>query len=124
MPGTLREMMHIRRTRSAPWYVAILVSVLVLGHVCDVPALAEAVTHAAGAGHQHATDAHPGQSQVSCDAVDATTCLRVALDLDTPGALVAVDGPVPMRWVAAAPPAPSGPPLRPPLFLLHASFLI
>ena len=72
MPGTLRGMSRSPRMRLAPWLTAMLVSVLVLGHVCELPAFVDLATHATGADHHREADHHSGDGQISCDVVDAT----------------------------------------------------
>jgi len=117
-------MAHSHRIMSAPWLVAILVSLLVLGHACELPALAVLAMPVAESTHHHETD-HHSDDQIECDAVAVpnTGYGRVGAGLDAL-AVIAVTGPAPVRLVGASPRGSTRLPSRPPLFLLHASLLI
>ena len=110
---------------SAPWLVAVLVSLLVLGHACELPALADLAMPATESTHHHEADHHSDENQIVCDAVGVpnTVLSRVGAGLDAVGAF-SVACPVPSRLVGAAPRGSARLPSRPPLFLLHASLLI
>jgi len=118
-------MAHSHRIMSAPWLVAILVSLLVLGHACELPALADLAMPATESTHHHETDHHSDGNQIVCDAVGVpnTGYSQVGAGLDALG-VISVAGPVPVQLVDAAPRGSTRLPSRPPLFLLHASLLI
>ena len=104
-----------------------MVALLVLGHVCELPAYAGLVTEAHSSEGRTA-EGHGHESEVSCDPVDAVSNT-------TP---VQVMNPVPetVHALPAASAVPSGLitsssikrltrlPSRPPLFVLYASLLI
>ena len=112
--------------------VFVLTVLLLLGHACELPVLAEALAHVHESGHHasghHSPDDGPDAIEVSCDALVG---IRSSTDrspdlgpsLDTPGVL-AVAGAVSAQVAAAPPRESTGPLRRPPLFLLHASLLI
>jgi hypothetical protein len=118
-------MAHSHRIMSAPWLVAILVSLLVLGHACELPALADLAVAATESTHHHETDHHSDDSQIVCDAVGIpnTVYSHVGPGLEALGA-ISVACPVPVRLVGSAPQGSTRLPSRLPLFLLHASLLI
>ena len=110
--------------RSAPWFVAMLVSVLVLGHVCELPAFVELAAHATGSDHHREANHHSGDGEISCDVVDVTTAAY-----PQPGGLEsaqirASDRSVSVREIGLLAEETSTPPPRSPLFLLHRSLLI
>jgi hypothetical protein len=110
---------------SAPWLVAILVSLLVLGHACELPVLTDLATHTTESAH-HSTDHHSDENLIACDAVGVpsnTACFQMGPGLDVVGMATAAS-PVPLRLATAAPPDSIRLSCRPPLFLLHASLLI
>jgi hypothetical protein len=113
------------RIISAPWVVAILVLLLVLGHACELPALTDLTVPATESAHHHETDDHSDASQIVCDAVSVanTASSQVGPGLDVLGAVSAFC-PVGVRLVGAVPRASTRLPSRPPLFLLHSSLLI
>lgn len=124
-------MPRVHRRTSATWLIAILASLLVVGHVCELPAFGDLVRLAVESTHDHdgadpADDHerghHPHESAISCDAVDATrtTPPQVGVVLEA----VPVDVPIETRMVRLAPRGSVGPPAPPPLFLLHRSLLI
>jgi hypothetical protein len=121
-------MLHRNGPQSAPrWLLTIMVVLLVLGHVCELPAFAGLVIEA------HSTEGrsahgHGHEAEMSCDPVDAVS--------NTP--LVQMMGPV-LEIAQADPVTSSVPgwlvtpssierstrlPSRAPLFLLYASLLI
>jgi len=124
-PSNLRSMAHSHRIMSAPWLVAVLVSLLVLGHACELPALADLAMPATESSHHHETDHHSDENQIVCDAVGVpnTVYSQVGPGLDSLGAISAAT-PVSIRLVGTAPRGSTRLPSRPPLFLLHASLLI
>ena len=113
--------MITRRHRRAAgrWLLPLLVVLLMLGHVCDLSALAvlDAHHHAHGDG-----DAQLG----SCEAMPAASSTGQARACPAP--IVAVAPPVvdeaPARTDASVVEARPGVIDRPPLFLLHAALLI
>jgi hypothetical protein len=118
-------MLRAHRVNSAPGLVALLVTLLVLGHICDLPAFVDVIAHTTGSAHHHQTDHHADDDQVSCDVVDATNTVvhqagvaLAALDVDSIG------GRPPIRLVGLAAHASVAPPPRLPLFLLHRTLLI
>jgi len=119
-------MLQSCRLRCVPrWLVPVLAFFLVLGHACDLPALAELVAHPAEAAH-HSADHHDDESLISCDAVGVPTSqehLRVNPGLDVVE-LLRVARPAPLRPMIWSSQSSRRLPSRPPLFLLHASLLI
>ena len=118
-------MAHSRRWMSGPWLVAILVSLLALGHACELPVFADLALHTTESAH-HSSDHHSDKDLIVCDAVgvpSTTVHVQVGPGLDAVGQIAAAD-PIPLRLVAAAPQDSPRLPGRPPLFLLHASLLI
>jgi hypothetical protein len=118
-------MAHSHRIMWAPWLVAILVSLLVLGHACELPALADLAMPVAESTHHHETDHHSDETQIVCDVVGVPNpgYSQVGAGLDALE-VISVAGPVPVRLVGAAPRGSARLASRPPLFLLHASLLI
>jgi len=118
-------MAHSHRIMSAPWLVAVLVSLLVLGHACELPALADLALPATESAHHHETDHHSDENQIVCDAVGVSNTVysQVGLGLDALGA-ISLASPAPAQLVGATPGGSTRLPSRPPLFLLHASLLI
>lgn len=106
------------------WLVVLVISLVGLGHVCELP-LTELMAHAAGAAHSHDADHHAAGEQVACDAVEATKTMASPAELAPPdvGVIVADTSASPRRARLALGASP--PPLvGPPLFLRHASLLI
>lgn len=122
------------RGRRSPTFVhslmALLVMLLLLGHVCELAPAVEAAV-ASHAAHDHHHDHHhqpggdAGESRLGCDAVDGLPKGPL-----TTAPAPAVTGWAPVHAVAPARPATAFPtesarrPPGPPLFLLHASLLI
>jgi hypothetical protein len=107
------------------WLTPVLAFFLVLGHACELPALAELVAHPTEATH-HSDGDHGDGSLISCHAVGVPTSqshLRVG-----PGPHVAevlsVGRPAPVRPIVSSPDGSKRLLSRLPLFLLHASLLI
>lgn len=124
-PGTLRAMARSPRVRSAPWLAAMLVSVLVLGHVCKLPASVDLATHATGADHHREADHHSGDGQISCDVVDATNTAHPQAGVGPESAQISsTDRSVPGRAIGLLAEETGTPLPRRPLFLLHRSLLI
>lgn len=104
----------------------LLAALLIFGHVCELPALAD-VAHAHEPVHRSA-DHHADAEEVSCDAIDA---LQPSLGGcrapgSSPAAIGAPSsaGETRSRVPAAVAPESKGPPRPLPLFLLHSSLLI
>lgn len=118
-------MSHVQHMKSAPWFVAILISLLVLGHACELSAFADFVAHAAEATHDHATDHDSDEGEISCDVVDAANRVssQASVDVASVGA-IAGDASLPARLNRLVPRPSVSPPPRPSLFLLHRSLLI
>ena len=121
-----------RRWSTSRSLVVVLTLLLLLGHACELPVLAEALAHVHESGHQapghHSPDHDPDANEVSCDALIGIRSSTggspdLGPSLDTAGVL-AVAGAVSSRVAAAPPRESTGPLRRPPLFLLYASFLI
>jgi hypothetical protein len=113
------------RTTSAPWLVAMLVSILLLGHVCELPAFIDLVTHATGSDHHHEADHHSGDGQISCDVLDARYTAYPQVGVGPESAQISPsDRSLPARAIGLLAEETSTPPPRPPLFLLHRSLLI
>jgi hypothetical protein len=116
--------------RSSPrrWVLRLLVLLLVLGHACELPAYVDVVgtSQTAEESHHPNDGHHAGEQGLSCDEVSATSIPghpRVAAALEI--SVVPQDnGQAPPRMVARSFERPPKFAARPPLFLLHASFLI
>ncbi len=107
------------------WLAPMLGFLLVLGHACELPAVADFLSHAAEDVH-HSADDHADESLISCDAVgvpSSTGSLHLGLGLDLADG-VAVAGPVPARLMVSSRDDSDRTLGRPPLFLLHASLRI
>ena len=105
--------------RVSPWLLPLLVAILVLGHVCELPAYVELVSH-------HGADGGAGEQLSSCEAVTATassgnTQMGTGLDM---AVVVPVIDAVPVSRAPRLFEDPAKLPDRLPLFLLHASLLI
>ena len=110
------------------WLLTIMATLLVLGHVCELPAYADLV-FPLNSTEDASTDSHEHEAELSCDPVDAvsntTSLVQVTGPLlEVTQALPAVNS-VP-GWLATPSSIESStrPPSRPPLFVLHASLLI
>jgi hypothetical protein len=102
-----------------------LVFLLVLGHACELPALAELVSDATEDTH-HSADHHADENLISCDAVgvpSSTGHLQLGPRLDV-AEVLPVTRQVPVRLIISSQESSKRLPSRPPLFLLHASLLI
>lgn len=119
-------MRHSYRLLLVPrWLAPVLGFLLMLGHACELPAVADLLTHAAEDVH-HSADEHTDESLISCDAVgipSSTVSLHLGLGLDL-AEVVAVARPVPAQLIVSSRDDSNRPPSRPPLFLLHASLRI
>ena len=103
-----------------------MVTLLVLGHVCELPAYADLVIPPHST-EGHSADGHGHEPEMSCDPVDAaasTTPVRLmdpALEIAQALPATAVLGrPVTPSSIESSTRLPS----RPPLFVLYASLLI
>lgn len=109
------------------WGLPFLVALLMLGHVCDLPAFVDiASSHAAGESHHSADDHHAGGQTLSCEPVTATAgsghpVVGAPLEVST---RPRSHEPAVARTVGRFFADPAKPPGRQPLFLLHASLLI
>jgi hypothetical protein len=123
--GTLRSMTRGDHVLLGPrGLLPALVLLLVLGHVCELPAYADLFSHHTAEAH-HA-DHHAGHSQISCDAIDAvsnTGSLNVAHVVDL-AYTVSIAVVAPLRSVNSAIEPSTTARGRPPLFVLYASLLI
>jgi hypothetical protein len=102
-----------------------LVLLLVLGHACELPALAELVSQANEDTH-HSADHHANENLLSCDAVgvpSSTGYHQPGAGLDV-AELLPVAGLISARLVMSSPGDSNRRSSRPPLFLLYASLLI
>jgi hypothetical protein len=119
-------MVHVSRSLSvARWLVPMLTVFLVLGHACELPALADLVSHTTEDAHHSAGD-HADENLISCDAVgvpSSTGYLQLGPSLDV-AEVLPVASLVPVRVISSSRDGSSRLPSRPPLFLLHASLLI
>jgi hypothetical protein len=107
------------------WLAPMLGFLLVLGHACELPAVADLLSHAAEDVH-HSADHHTDESVISCDAVgvpSSTGSLYLGVGLDL-AEVAAVDRAVPTRLIVSSRNDSDRPPNRTPLFLLHASLRI
>lgn len=127
-PRNLRSMVRRDSSRSAPrWLLTMMVALLVLGHVCELPAYAGLVISPHTVEGRSA-DGHGHEPEMSCDPVDAvsnTTPVQVMGPvLETVQALSASS---PMSGGLITPSSierSTRLPSRPPLFVLYASLLI
>ncbi len=118
----------VERSSARRWVLPVLVLLLVLGHACELPAYADVVgTSQTAEESHHSHDGHHADEQgLSCDAATATSVpghSRVAAALEI-SVVPQVNDPAPSRMVARTFEGPPKFAARPPLFLLHASFLI
>lgn len=113
MPGL------VDRLPATRWLLPLLVVILVLGHVCELPAYVELVSH-------HSTGGNAGEQLSSCDALPATSGPGHSQVWATPDSAVVlpVVDPTPARGTAWSFEDPVTLVERLPLFLLHASLLI
>jgi hypothetical protein len=119
-----------RRFRSSTILRALfplLVSLLVLGHACEVFAAVPPSMASHGTDdHHHVPDGGADRSEAACDPIDGLP--RTGPVELTAGDAAAVVGPVdallPVRLVASSLDPSETPSARPPLFLLHASLRI
>jgi hypothetical protein len=122
-------MIHRRRARTAyRWLLTIMATLVVLGHVCELPAYADLVSllHSPD---DASTDSHEHDAELSCDPLDAVSNTSSLVQVTGPllqvtqalPAVISVPG-----WVATPSSLESStrPPGRPPLFVLYASLLI
>lgn len=113
MPST------VDRLPATRWLLPLLVVILVLGHVCELPAYVELASH-------HSAEGDAGEQLSSCDAVTATSSSghsQVWTGLDMAVALPVIDA-APVGTTPRSFKDPAKLPGRLPLFLLHASLLI
>jgi hypothetical protein len=109
----------VDRLPATRWLLPILVVILVLGHVCELPAYVELASH-------HAAEGNADEQLSSCDAVTATPSSGHSLvwtGLDIAVALPII-GASPVGRTRQSFEDPAKLPSRLPLFLLHASLLI
>ena len=109
----------VDRLPATHWVLPLLVVMLVLGHVCELPAYVELVSH-------HLAEGNADEQLSSCDAVTATSLSghsQVWTGLDVAPALQLVNA-APTRRMLQSFEDPANLPSRLPLFLLHASLLI
>src|SRR5918996_1241656 len=113
-----------RRVPAARWLLSFLVVMLVLGHVCELPAYVEL------ASHHHSPEGPADEQLSSCDAVTATSNsghyqvhYQVWTGLDMAVALPVIDA-APVGRTLQSVEDPARLPSRLPLFLLHAALLI
>jgi hypothetical protein len=105
-----------------------MATLLVLGHVCELPAYADLVVplHAT---EDPSADGHGHEPELSCDPVDAvantTSPVQAIGPVLAPGEMLPVANTVP-GWLVTPSSADTFTrvPSRPPLFVLHASLLI
>jgi hypothetical protein len=121
-------MRHPNRFPSAAgWLLPLLTLLVVLGHVCELPAYLDLVAsphHTEGASHSAHDRGH--ESEMSCDPVDvlaSTTFVELSPVLSATQ-VVPLRGVLPVRLAAETLENSTGSPSRPPLFVLHASLLI
>lgn len=109
----------VHRVPAARWLLPVLVVILIVGHVCELPAYAELVSH-------HPAKINGAERPSSCDAVTATSSSghsQVWAGLDMAVAVPVIDA-SPLRRTLQSFEYPARLPSRLPLFLLHASLLI
>jgi hypothetical protein len=119
-------MLHSYRVRSVSrWITPVFVFLLVLGHACELPAVAGMVSDATEDTH-HSADHHADENLISCDAVGVPSSpghLQVGPSLDV-AEVRPVTRQVPGRLIISSQEISKRLLSRPPLFLLHASLLI
>lgn len=112
---------------TARWLLPVLVVILVLGHVCELPAFVDLVSHHHSTeGHDHSAERHADAQLDACDPLTAASgsCqVRILASVDAAVALPAI-AVEPTRTVLPAPDGPEQLPPRSQLFLLYASLLI
>lgn len=128
VPRKLRSMILRDSLQSASrWLLTIMVALLLLGHVCELPAYAGLVI-APHSSDGRSADGHGHETEVSCDPVDAvsnTTPVQVMGPVLAFAQALPATSPV-LGWLVT----PSSierstrRPSRPPLFVLYASLLI
>jgi hypothetical protein len=109
----------VDRLPASRWLLPILVVILILGHVCELPAYVELVSH-------HSAKGSADEQLSSCDAATVTSSSshsQVWTWLDMAVALPIIDA-SPVRRMPQFFEDPAKLPNRLPLFLLHASLLI
>ncbi len=107
------------RFPAAWWLLPLLVAIVVLGHVCELPAYVELASH-------HSAEGNADELLSSCDAVTATSSsghAQVWTGLDMTVVLPVMDAALVSRTLQSFE-DPAKLPSRLPLFLLHASLLI
>lgn len=119
-------MPQLHRIRPASWLIAVLVSLVGLGHACELPRLLDRVAHAGEPAHHHDTGHHTDEARISCDAVDAASTARThaGAALDSQGRVDSTAASAPIWRADVLPQGSIGVSARPPLFLLHGSLLI
>ena len=128
VPRNLQSMLRRNRTQSTHrWLLTVLVTLLVSGHVCELPAYADLVIPAHSTEGRSA-DGHGHEPEMSCDPVEAvsnTTSVRVMGPVLEIARALPVASAVP-AWLVTLPSIESSTrlPSRPPLFVLYASLLI
>ena len=117
---------RVDRASARTWALPFLVLLLVLGHVCELPAYVDLIVASHEAEHSHHADAHDDGQSLSCDVVDlasAPGAPTAGPSLTTSVALAPVSQlPVPIALRASERPARLA--TGPPLFLLHSVLLI
>jgi hypothetical protein len=110
----------------ARWALPFLVVLLVLGHVCDLPAFGDVASHAAGESHHPDGGHHGGEQALSCEPATATTGSGHPVAAAPIGVSIAsrLHDPVAARNAGRFFADPAEPSRRQPLFLLHLSLLI
>ena len=128
VPRKLRSMNLRDSLQSAPrWLLTLMVALLVLGHVCELPAYAELVipTHST---EGRSSDGHGHEPDMSCDPVDAvsnTAPVQVMSPVLAFAQALPATSPV-LGWLVTRSSIERSTrlPSRPPLFVLYASLLI
>ena len=121
-------MIDIRlRWSSRHWVLPFLVTLLVLGHVCDLAAFVDiASSDATGESHRSNDGHHAGEQALSCEPATAIAgsehpVVAAPLEIST---RPRPHDPAAHRTIGRFFADPAKPPARQPLFLLHASLLI
>ncbi|HEY7518497.1 MAG TPA: hypothetical protein VIE36_09420 [Methylomirabilota bacterium] len=117
----------VARVSPTLWLLPLLVVVLVLGHVCELPAYVELASHHHSDGSHHSTEENGHAQPGFCDAVTAPSTSGqlhhtwIGLDVTVTFSIVDVS-PVGRTLQSFGEPAKLA--SRLPLFLLHSSLLI
>lgn len=107
-------------------FVLVLTFLILLGHLCELPAIATVAAHAHETEH-HSSDHHADENEAACDAVPGvqpTTHVHSNTGVDVSARSHPIVPTVALHVLSATIRDPDTVGERPPLFLLHAVLLI